>query len=38
VPGVTLAHVGECVEAGLWLEENGRRRALEPRGYEHALY
>jgi thiamine-monophosphate kinase len=37
VPGITLAHIGECVEEGLWLEENGRRRVLEPRGYVHDL-
>ncbi len=37
VPGVTLAHVGECVAEGLWLEEGGRRRALEPKGYAHLL-
>jgi thiamine-monophosphate kinase len=38
VPGITLAHVGKCVaERGLWLEEGGRRRPLEPRGYVHRL-
>jgi thiamine-monophosphate kinase len=38
VAGVTLARVGECVaESGLWLEVNGERRALEPRGYVHRL-
>jgi thiamine-monophosphate kinase len=37
VPGVTLVEIGECVEQGLWLEEQGRRRPLEPRGYVHAL-
>jgi thiamine-monophosphate kinase len=38
LPGVTLAAVGECVaELGLWLEEGGRRRPLEPRGYVHRL-
>jgi thiamine-monophosphate kinase len=37
VAGVTLYHVGECVEAGLWLEEGGRRRALPPTGYVHEL-
>jgi thiamine-monophosphate kinase len=35
--GVTLAHIGECVDNGLWLEENGQRRILEPAGYVHAL-
>jgi thiamine-monophosphate kinase len=38
VPGVTLHHVGECLDgAGLWLEEEGRRRALPPTGYVHEL-
>ncbi|HKI36159.1 MAG TPA: thiamine-phosphate kinase [Gemmataceae bacterium] len=35
VAGITLHHVGECVEAGLWLEEAGQRRALPPKGYVH---
>jgi thiamine-monophosphate kinase len=33
--GVTLTHIGECVEAGFWLDEGGQRRTLEPRGYVH---
>jgi thiamine-monophosphate kinase len=37
VPGVTLAHVGECIADGYWLEEAGVRRPLEPRGYVHEL-
>jgi thiamine-monophosphate kinase len=38
VPGITLAHVGECVaEPGLFLEENGKPRPLAPSGYEHEL-
>ena len=38
IPGVTLSCVGEFVaEAGLFLEENGVRRAIEPRGYAHAF-
>jgi thiamine-monophosphate kinase len=37
VSGITLTHVGECVEQGFWLEEGGQRRPLEPRGYVHAL-
>ena len=37
VPGVTLAAIGECVEAGLWLEAGGSRRPLEPHGYVHRL-
>jgi thiamine-monophosphate kinase len=37
VPGVTLAHIGECVAEGLWLEEGGQRRPQERRGYVHRL-
>jgi thiamine-monophosphate kinase len=37
VPGITLAHIGECVEKGLWLEQEGNRRPLETRGYEHGF-
>jgi thiamine-monophosphate kinase len=37
IAGIRLAHLGECVADGLWLEENGQRRPLEPRGYVHEL-
>jgi thiamine-monophosphate kinase len=37
VPGITLTAIGECVTEGLWLVEEGRREALEPAGYVHAL-
>ena len=37
VAGITLAHVGECVERGLWLEQAGSRSPLAPLGYEHRL-
>jgi thiamine-monophosphate kinase len=37
VGGIVLSHVGECVAEGLWLEEAGRRRVLEPRGYVHPV-
>jgi thiamine-monophosphate kinase len=44
VPGITLSAIGECVPrdadaalSGLWLEEGGVRRPLEPTGYVHAL-
>lgn len=33
--GVT--RIGECVESGLWLEENGTRRPLAATGWTHAL-
>ena len=36
--GVALNHIGEFVsEKGFWLEEGGARRALQARGYVHAL-
>ena len=38
VPGMTLTHIGECVENGYWLEENGQRHPLEPHGYVHEMY
>jgi thiamine-monophosphate kinase len=37
VPGMTLAHIGEFVEGGLWLDEGGTQRALQPKGYVHEL-
>jgi thiamine-monophosphate kinase len=37
VPGITCVHIGECVDQGLWLEEDGSRQNLEPRGYVHPL-
>jgi thiamine-monophosphate kinase len=37
VTGVTLTHIGEFVETGLWLEEGTIRGPLEPRGYVHRL-
>jgi thiamine-monophosphate kinase len=37
VPGITLVHIGECVEQGLWLEAGGKRSPLPPRGFVHAL-
>jgi thiamine-monophosphate kinase len=36
IPGITLAHVGEFLaDKHYLLEENGRRRPLEPRGFAH---
>jgi thiamine-monophosphate kinase len=37
IEGITLVHIGECVEHGLWLETAGQRQPLEPRGYVHAF-
>jgi thiamine-monophosphate kinase len=37
IPGIALNAIGECVPEGLWLEEGGVRRPLEPTGYVHAL-
>jgi thiamine-monophosphate kinase len=37
VPGVPLTVIGEIVEQGLWLEQDGRRRPLPPKGYVHEL-
>jgi thiamine-monophosphate kinase len=37
IPGIRLAHIGECIEQGLWLEEHEQRRPLEPRGYVHTF-
>jgi thiamine-monophosphate kinase len=37
VPGLTLTHIGECVEAGLWLEEGEVRRPAERHGYVHRV-
>src|SRR5262249_1547204 len=37
VPGIKLVHIGECVETGLWIESEGQRLPLEPRGFVHQL-
>ncbi|MFL5241326.1 MAG: thiamine-phosphate kinase [Gemmataceae bacterium] len=37
VAGISLVHIGECVEKGLWLEQQGKKMPLEPRGYVHEL-
>jgi thiamine-monophosphate kinase len=37
VTGLTLAHIGECVESGVWLEADGRREPLPPKGWVHDL-
>jgi thiamine-monophosphate kinase len=35
IPG--LVKIGECVEAGLWLDESGTQKPLAPRGWVHSL-
>jgi thiamine-monophosphate kinase len=38
IAGISLAHVGEFTAGEQFLlEENGKRRLLEPRGFEHAF-
>ena len=37
VQGIQLAHLGEFVADGFWLEEIGTRRRLEPKGWVHEL-
>ncbi len=37
LPGLTLAHIGRCVEQGVWLQREGQREILAPLGYVHAL-
>lgn len=34
---VPISHVGECVESGFWLEQDGERRELAPEGYVHEI-
>ena len=36
-PIAGLVKVGECVDKGLWLEEGGQRRILNPTGWVHDL-
>jgi thiamine-monophosphate kinase len=36
IAGITLSHVGDFVaEPALYLDENGSRRRIEPRGFVH---
>ncbi len=37
VTGVRLHAIGECVSSGLWLEMDGSRRVLPPRGWVHPM-
>lgn len=36
-PIAGLAHIGVCVESGVWLEQNGRRTPLPPVGWVHSF-
>jgi thiamine-monophosphate kinase len=36
-PPVPVWKVGECVADGMWLEDAGVRRRLEPKGWTHAF-
>jgi thiamine-monophosphate kinase len=37
VSGIKLIHIGDCIESGLWIESEGQRLPLEPRGFVHQL-
>ncbi len=37
IKGLTVSHIGECVDSGLWLQEGENRIPLVPKGYVHAL-
>lgn len=37
VAGITLHHIGEVVPSGYWIEVDGTRSELVPRGYEHLM-
>ncbi len=37
VLGVTLRAIGECVAAGLWIEDSGKRRPLAALGWVHEM-
>jgi thiamine-monophosphate kinase len=37
IAGIELCKIGEIVASGYWIEEAGVRRALEPKGYIHAI-
>jgi thiamine-monophosphate kinase len=36
-PPVPVTKIGECVDAGLWLEADGKRERLEPTGWVHPI-
>lgn len=38
IPGMTLHHIGECLDQpGMFLEKGGVQSPLSPRGYEHQI-
>ena len=37
IPGLSLAHIGSCVERGIWLKRDGLRVPLPPLGYVHEM-
>jgi len=37
IAGIVLSHIGEFIDCGVWLEEQGVRRLLTKMGYVHAL-
>ncbi len=37
IQGVTISRIGECVDRGLWLQEEKSRIPLTPKGYVHTL-
>lgn len=37
ISGILLHRIGEITVRGYWIERNGQRMPLEPRGFEHAM-
>jgi thiamine-monophosphate kinase len=37
IAGIMLYRIGEIVEEGYWIERDGAREVLDPRGYEHRI-
>jgi thiamine-monophosphate kinase len=37
IAGITLYRIGEIAASGFWIEKDGKRDPLEPRGYEHGF-
>jgi thiamine-monophosphate kinase len=38
VIGITICHIGECVERGMWLVDAAGRSPLAPKGYVHEFH